>query len=262
MSIKKSPKLNKLHFQCLFIFLLTISLFKYSVEDEECPRNKPILKKGECQSIYCTPEEYSQNICTIANSFIKEQWLNNLHIFNEESMSHISVSQSPKGDLFLSSHKVENDYDKYLFGFNSEGEGLFYDEKTNKSTSFEIIDFRVREYADYNIYTEIDNKGYLLSVPTEDDIYLIDYVNKTGKWYSVLPVARSSDTILKINGYDDMFFTAYIFCRDTFAKNCSFHFQSFKLNLTKMERINNITNVPTLQGTRANCFQNIKGINF
>ena len=260
MVIQKSPKF--FHLQYLFIFLLTLSLFKstYLLEEEECPRNKPILKANECQSIYCTPEEYSKNICTISNSFIKEQWLNNMHIFEEKYMSHISVSQSPKGDLFLSSHKGVDDFDKYIFGFNSEGEGLFYDEKTDKNTSFEIIDFAIREFADYNIYTEIDNKGYLLSVPTDDDIYLIDYVNKTSKWYTVFPVSKSSDTIFKINGYDDMFFTAYIYCKDT--NNCFLHFQSFKLNLTKMERIKNITNVPTVMGTRINCFQNEKGYIF
>ena len=72
MAIQKSPKFFQI--QYLFIFLLTLSLFKstYLLEEEECPRNKPILKANVCQSIYCTPEEYSKNICTISNSFVKE----------------------------------------------------------------------------------------------------------------------------------------------------------------------------------------------
>ena len=73
---------------------------------------------------------------------IKAQWLNNLHIFNEVNMGHISVSKNDKNELFISSHKVSDDFDKYLYGFNSEGDGLFYDKEKNKYTSFEIIDFR------------------------------------------------------------------------------------------------------------------------
>ena len=244
------------------LILLIFPLFVFSFLDDECPRDKPILKSDECQSIFCTPEEYSQNICKISNYYIKTQWLNNFHIFAQEYMSHISAAESPKGDLFLSSHKTSDDFDKYLYGFNSEGEGLFFNNKTNSSTSFEIIDFPKGEYADYNNYVEIDDKGYLMSVPTDDDIYLIDYVNRTKQYLSIKPVSKSSDTIFKINGYENMFFTAYIYCTDTFNKNCFSHFQSFKLNLPNIEKINNITNIPTLLGTRINCFQTKKGYIF
>ena len=238
---------------------MILPLFTFSFLDNECPRDKPILKSSKCQSIYCTPEEFNQNICVISNYYIKTQWLNNFHHFAEEYMSHISVSESPKGDLFLSSHKISDDFDKYLYGFNSEGEGLFYNNETNSYTSFEIIDFPRTEYADYNIYTELYGKGYLISVPTDDDIYLIDYVNKTIQYLSIFPVSKNSDTIFKINGYDNMFFTAYIYCSDTFNKNCFSHFQSFKIESSKIERINNITKVPTILGTRINCFQDKKG---
>ena len=257
------PNSSKILKYLNILILITFSLSKLQFqENDQCPREKPILKSGQCQSVYCTPEEFSKNICTISNYLIKTQWLNNFHIFAEEYMSHISVSTSPKGELFLSSHKIIDDYDKYLYGFSSEGEGLFYNSETDSYTSFEIIDFPIREYADYNNYVEIDGKGYLISVPTEDDIYLIDYVNKTSQYFSIRPVAKSSDTIFKINGYNNTFFTAYIYCTDQYSKSCFLHFQSFKLNLTKLERVNNITNITTIQGTRINCFQNKKGIIF
>ena len=252
-------KFNNASIYTLFIFFILLSNVNSYLQEEECPREKPILKSNECQSIYCTPEEFSENICTISNSLIKAQWLNNLHIFNEVNMGHISVSKNDKNELFISSHKVSDDFDKYLYGFNSEGDGLFYDKEKNKYTSFEIIDFPIREYAEYNNYVEIEGKGYLIGVPTDDDIYLIDYVNKTFIPFSATPKSKSADTIFKINNSEDMFFTAYIFCKDTFGKNCSLHFQSFKLNLTHLVRINNITNISTLLGTRINCFQNENG---
>ena len=63
-------------------------------------------------------------------------------------MEPISVSKSPKGDLFLSSHKVSGDRDKYLYGFNSKGRGLFYNNNTDLYSPFEKIDFPRSEYAD------------------------------------------------------------------------------------------------------------------
>ena len=175
-------------------------------------------------------------------------------------MSHISVSKNSKGELFISSQKQEDDFDKYLFAFNSEGEYFFYDNKAGKPTCFEVIDFAIREYGDYNNYIEIDGKGYLIGVPTDDDIYIIDYMNNTIKPFTIKPIAKSSDTIFKMNNY--FFFTAYVFCTGTFDKNCSLHFQSFRLNLTKLEKIKNITNIPKIQDARTNCFQNEKAYIF
>ena len=165
---KKSPNLSFIHI-LLFSLLINISL------SQGCPRDKPIFKSNECQAIYCTPQEYSSGTCVISNDIIKTQWLNGFHAFGEGHMSHISVSKNKKGELFISSQKPIDDFDKYMCGFNSEGEGLFYDNVTNKNTTFEIIDFPIREFADYNNYVEIDGKGYLIGVPTDDDIYLIDY---------------------------------------------------------------------------------------
>ena len=238
----------------IYYILLLFNLIKFSLE-EHCPRDKPILKSNECLSIYCTPEQFSSKECIISNKFSQIQWLNNFHIFNEKNMYHISVTENQKGDLFLSSQKVSDDYDKYLFAFDSTGEGLFYNKETDKYNCFEIIDFAVREYADYNNYIEIDGKGYLIGVPTDDDIYLIDYINNTIKQFSIKPISKSSETIFQMNDEENLFFTAYVFCKDTFNKDCYLHFQSFKLNTTKLEKVHNITNIPTSIGTRIYCNQ-------
>ena len=253
--LKKSPNLNFMHI-LLFSILINISL------SQGCPRDKPIFKSHECQAIYCTPQEYSSGTCIISNDIIKTQWLNGFHPFGEGHMSHISVSKNKKGELFISSQKPMDDFDKYMCGFNSEGEGLFYDNVTNKNTTFEIIDFPIREFADYNNYVEIDGKGYLLGVPTDDDIYLIDYMNKTIKSYTIRPISKGSDTIFKMNNHNNMFFTAYVYCTGDFNKKCALHFKSFKLNLTKLEPVKNISDISTVFGVRTNCFQNDKAYIF
>ena len=89
--------------------------------DGKCSFNKPILKDGLCQLIYCTPEEYKNNICTIYNPIVKEQWLNNFNIFSEESTSSICMANdiiSNTKIIFLAQSQEFGYTHKYLFGFN------------------------------------------------------------------------------------------------------------------------------------------------
>jgi hypothetical protein len=41
----------------------------------KCPMNKPILKDGKCQLIYCTNEDYQKDICKIYNQVVKTQFI-------------------------------------------------------------------------------------------------------------------------------------------------------------------------------------------
>ena len=242
----------------MHIFFFFFILFNISLS-EHCPRDKPIFKSNECLSIYCTPEQFSKNQCVISNKFIKIQWLNKFHIFQEKNMAHISVSENYKGELFLSSQKVSDDYDKYLMAFKSNGEGLFYDKDKNKYNCFKVFDFATREFADYNNYIEIDDKGYLIGVPTDDDIYLIDYMNNTLKQFSIKPISKSADIIFEMNDLKNMVFSAYVYCNDTFNKQCFLHFQKYKISPEKLERVQNITQVPAVLGSRIFCNQDDDG---
>ena len=265
MLVQKYPKLKIAQLYFLFVLFLILPFVKSNSDDDLCfMREMPIYNSdlGYCSSMYCTPDEYSENTCIIGISIIKTQWLNNFHIFWEKDMEHISVSTNKNGDLFLSSHKTSGDYDKYLIGFNSEGYGLFYNEEKKIYTSFEVIDFKKFEFADYNNYIEIDGKGYLIGIPTNNDIYLIDYVNKTAIDYIIEPESVSSDTIFKVNGYDDLFFTSYIFCKKYGKDDCYINFQYFKFNSTNLTYVNNFTDTKTIFDSRINCFQNDLGIIF
>ena len=122
--IQKSPK-SVLCIITFFSILINVSI-------SECPRETPILKGGECQFVYCTEKEFSSKTCEISNEFIKIQWFNKFHTFQEKYMSHISVVENNKGELFLTAHKGSDDYDKYIIAFNSEGEGLFYNQEEKK----------------------------------------------------------------------------------------------------------------------------------
>jgi len=245
----------------IHLFFLLFICFNILLS-EECPRDKPLFKSNECTSVYCTSEELSSNECIISNKYIKIQWINNFHIFQEKNMQHISVSENYKGELFLSSQKISDDYDKYLMAFNNEGEGLFYDKDQDKYNCFRVIDFAAGEFSDYNNYIEIDDKGYLIGVPTDDDIYLIDYMDNKIKQFDIRPISKGADIIFQMNNSKNMVFTAYVYCKDSLDNLCYFHFQKYKISATNLERVQNITEKNAVKGSRIFCNQNEKGYIF
>ena len=182
--------------------LIQLIFFNYSL-CQDCPRDKPILKDNECQMIYCSPEEFENNTCTISNYYQKVQRINNFHLFGISYITHICPISNSKGELFLLAQSlVFGDAHKYLFGFSENGDGLFYDETYHCHYSFSPIDFQGRTYPETFRYVEYNNKGYLLSTSYESNMYLIDYTNKT---YSELRdnlISQYSDTIYKLINFN------------------------------------------------------------
>ena len=80
----------------------------YDAEEEpmmpggECPRSKPILVRNDfCAATYCSPEEISQNLCSISNSIIRGQWMNNIQRFGEGNLMSSNLDYGVSGELFL-----------------------------------------------------------------------------------------------------------------------------------------------------------------
>ena len=128
---------------------------------------------------YCTPKEFENKTCIISNSLQKIQWMNNFHLFGDYYLSHVCPISNEKGEVFLMSQSLAfGDGDKYVFGFFSNGDGLFYDAEKDYHYSFTTIDFQGSTYPEIFKYVENNKKGYLLSTTFDEYMYLIDYVNK------------------------------------------------------------------------------------
>ena len=199
---------NKSKFNKLFLLLAIISLFNYSL-CKECPRDKPILKNDECLSIYCLPQEFENKNCTISNPFIKSQWLNKIHTFASEGISHICATTNSEGDLFLIAQGFTsgNSGDKYIFGFHYDGNGIFY-YKNNKFNniyySFETIDFPDNKYPEIFYSIDFEKTQYLLSTQIENEMFLIDYKAKNLTIFTLNSNAYYSDSLFILDGYDIM----------------------------------------------------------
>ena len=239
----------------LFIQILFINYFLC----QNCPRDKPILKDGECQLIYCSKEEFEINNCTISNYYQQIQWINNFHFFGETYISHICPISNSKGELFLMSQSlIFGIGDKYLFGFSKNGDGLFYDENYNYYYSFTPIDFQGRTYPEIFKYVEYNNKGYLLSTTYESQMYLIDYINKTYTEFKVNLISQYSDTIFKLKDYEqETYFTDFIYCDQKYNFNeCWLNLRIFRFDLSKVEIILDLpTKINVCHKNKIHCFQ-------
>ena len=67
-------KLNSYQFIFTIYFILQLSNKIIC----ECGKEIPILKNGSCVNVFCTQEEFDENICSINNTIVKTQRLNNI----------------------------------------------------------------------------------------------------------------------------------------------------------------------------------------
>ena len=255
-------------FNNIFLFLLIVISLEYSL-CFDCPRDKPIFKYNECQSIYCEQKEFENNICSISNPHIKAQWLNNIHFFDTSEISNIWATSNSKGDLFLISQAYfSGSGDKYILGFNEDGNGLFYNEINNTHYSFETISFPEYKYPEVFHSVHIDEKEYLLSPQTEREMFLIDFKNKNFTTYDFDTYSHYSDNLFRLKGYYDdeeiedederVYFTSAIICSSEFdLDNCYLNLRIFRFDLTHMETVlENPIKIKVHYRSRVNCFQN------
>ena len=228
----------------------------------QCSREKPILIDNKCKNIFCTKEEFDSGKCKINNNYIKTQWLNKFHIFNDDLSSYLTYDINDKGDLFLLAQKKDNlNINQYLYGFNQNGKGIFYEKEKNKYTSFKSFTYQFPTFIDKIKYIEINNEGYLLSVLNENKIYLIDYNNNNEIYsHSLYYKPFSFDSIIKLKNKENVYFFDFIYClEETNYDECYIGFINFKIekkNIFILENSNSEEVVKVNYNTKLTCLEN------
>lgn len=255
--------------KAIFIFFIFLNLFDFSL-CEDCPREKPILKDNECVSTYCSYADMEDNICVISNPFVKSQYLNDIHVFALEPISNICAVKNSKGDLLLMAQgfSEENAGIKYLFAFEKNGIGLFYDDVFKYHYSFERIKLPEDKNPETFYSVHIDDKEYLLSNQVGYEMFLIDFYNRNYSIYSFETQNFYSSELFRLKGYYDdeeiededegVYFINYVFCEEHKTyKDCFLGLRIFRFNLTSIltiKEINDEIQINNLHGV--SCFQN------
>ena len=253
----------------IFLIFLFISFFNFAICDY-CPRDKPILKDNECVSEYCPYADLEDNVCIISNPFIKVQWLNNIHVFSLDPISGVTATSNSKGDLFLMSqgYSEENSGLKYIYGFYKDGNGLFYDNNFKYHYSFESINFPEYKTPDIFHSVHIEEKEYLLSTQSKNEMFLIDFNNKNYTIFTLNTNTYNSYDLFRLKGYYDdetiedederVYFIDYINCLDQESyTGCYLGLRIFRFTLTDMEIVKEVNNNIEIKPlSDLHCFQN------
>ena len=164
----------------LNIYLLFI-LLKYSIEEEECEKERPIKKNNNCELTYCSAAEFTGEICKISNSIAKTQWLTNIIKVGDNYYRLLNFALSSKNDLIMQTRPYNQTSVVSCYGVKSNGKPLFNGNGHLKS----IIN--IGGYVWSNNYGEIfltipknSKKEFIVYFGKKsDNLVLLDYENQS-----------------------------------------------------------------------------------
>ena len=258
------------------ILVLVLSLFPYylkiSILCNECNINTPILIQNECQLIYCSEDKFISGYCSINNTIIKTQWLNNIILLNDYKVRYGSLAVNSNGDMIYECSSEESDGIRQFYGLKKNGEFFFKNEngedipskiiKIGSNNSYPI------RFESTNTFVSINNKEYLLSISLyTGEAELYDFEANEASFVSTFDftgfnIESTSNSLMKIdnnniieyilifNGQkqeDNRFKVFYLVLQKyIFSKNKI----SFKNNITDGYKITNNKIIKVVNSTR------------
>ena len=178
-------KLLILH-SLIYKFIFIFQLAQYIKCD--CNKTHPILMNNECDSIFCSPEDYNSSVCIVNNSIAKIQWLTNIIPISEVKFRYIHPFLTKNKDLIIQTTSVFGTAKRRYFGLTNEGRYYFTNSKGEEIPNYSIDakgsneDELLYKYEGYatSVQFENDDNDYFLSVGNKDSYAeLIDYKRNT-----------------------------------------------------------------------------------
>ena len=166
--MSKTTNKNKSIKAIYFYFVIIKFIF---CQLNECERETPIKIGNQCLSKNCTKYQFEIGECTISNSIIKTQWLNDIILVGEKDFRYINLLTSSKGELLLSTSSCPPNISRIYYGINSDGIPLFKDD--NESNIY-IIKKNVLRTDNYKRYESVSGLIKINGDTHRNKEYLID----------------------------------------------------------------------------------------
>ena len=169
------------------IFFLKIFILKC-----ECERNTPILNQNRCELKYCSKESFVSGECSVNNTIIKTQQLNNIILFDSDKLRYGSFAINSKGDLVFECSTEDANGIRVFYWLNNDGSFYFENENGEKVPTKTIIvkdgDQYLIRYEASIIFVLLNNdKEYLLSIPLfTGSVELYDFENNKVTFVSTI----------------------------------------------------------------------------
>ena len=181
------------------LFFLSSNLFFVFLKDWN--KTQPILKENNCQLIYCEQSKFNTNECSINNTIIKTQWLNNIIRISEDYFRYINVVSNRNGDIFIETSPVTEGHNRIFYALKANGRFYFQNEETPFYKLDEMSIGLRRHYSElYNIVLNND-KEYLMSISTNGSVEIYDFDNNQRKYTTYNNFIQMENTYASIYNY-------------------------------------------------------------
>ena len=257
------------------LFLIFWNLYIIVLKD--CDKIIPILKDNECQLIYCEQSQFDTQECSINNTFIKTQWLNNIIRISDDYFRYINVVSNKKGDIFIETSPVNESSKRIFFGLKNNGRPYFKNEETPFYILDELSCNLKRHYSELINVVLKNNKEYLMSISTDGFAEIYDFDNNQRIYTDYPNFIQMNKTYTSILNsgctyeYNNNYYIIYPFYvysyYNTLGQNdyLYFHRLHFNDNINisdpkSYEKTNSIYYLMCLHGKIVSCFNSISHI--
>ena len=140
----------------------------FTITNCECSVDAPIIKNGRCTLVYCTENDFNNNICKIDNKIVKTQWLNNLIIFNDNKYRYCNFAINSKGDMIAEYSTEETNGKRLFYGLKKNGDFFFKNSNNTEIITVKDGNSYPTRYEAANIFISLNDTNYT-------DEYLISF---------------------------------------------------------------------------------------
>ena len=154
---------------------LTIYIIRIKC-DPECPIDSPIYNKNKsaCVLEYCTNEQFINEECSITNSIIKKQWINEISIIDiSKTAIYPTIGKGDNNDILFETNKEDNE--KIFYSIEKDGRGFMDDNQLNfiKYNNNNLIN----TYGNSALFT-INGHKCLIKLSFYESVEIYDLVEK------------------------------------------------------------------------------------
>ena len=187
---KKILYINNIQFaNIIFIKILYLLLLLDPIKND-CNKKIPILKNNICTLDYCSEDDFNNKICSINNTIVKIQWLNNIIWIGDKYFRHVNLVTFSNGDLIVESSSSKINPKRMFFGIKSDGKSFFkigniFSKYYSKEVSSQTGNSGGGRYYAENFVAKINGganngKEYLVSIGSGNSAYteLYDFDNE------------------------------------------------------------------------------------
>ena len=108
-----------------------------SIITEDCSFDEPILVQNlGCKLSYCNKAQFESNYCSINNTIVKTQWLNNIIKLGGLTYRYINFVSYSNGNMVVETTCYPGEPKRYFYGLKANGRPLFTDKETNNETPY------------------------------------------------------------------------------------------------------------------------------